>query len=217
MDDRQSGASLGEYENNVTNALSGLVECDVIQRIWRRDHTVWQDDPTEITDRLGWLTVTDAMRDRLSELEAFSREIRDDGFKHIVLLGMGGSSLGPEVLKQTFGSAAGYPGLIVLDSTVPARIHAVTATIDPAHTLFLISSKSGGTIEPLSLEIYFRMLVEQAVGRDRANRSFVAITDPGTQLAVRAEQGEFRHAFSMLPISGDAIRFFPFLGWCRRH
>ena len=212
MDDRQSGASLGEYENDVTNALSGLVECDVIQRIWRRDHTVWQDDPTEITDRLGWLAVTDAMRDRLSELEAFSREIRDDGFKHIVLLGMGGSSLGPEVLKQTFGSAAGYPDLIVLDSTVPARIHAVTATVDPAHTLFLISSKSGGTIEPLSLEIYFRTLVEQAVGRDRANRSFVAITDPGTQLAVRAEHGEFRHAFLNAPDIGGRYSVLSFFG-----
>ena len=136
----------------------------VSQRIWARDHTVWKPDPTEITNRLGWLTVLDAMRERAPALEAFGRGISDAGFRDVVLLGMGGSSLGPEVLWRTFGSAEGRPRLTVLDSTVPSAVQAVAASIDPARTLFLVSSKSGGTIEPLSLYKYFRHLVGDALG-----------------------------------------------------
>ena len=129
----------------VASALAGLEQRRVISRIWSGDHTVWKPDPTEIADRLEWLTVTDTMREQAPMLQAFANEIRDEGFKHCVLLGMGGSSLGPEVLRQTFGSAPGYPELIVLDSTVPAWVQSVAEAIDPAQTLFLVSSKSGST------------------------------------------------------------------------
>jgi len=162
--------------------LASLERSRIISRIWSGDHTVWKPDPTEIADRLGWLTVTDFMREQLPELDAFVAEVRHAGFKHVVLLGMGGSSLGPEVLRQTFGSAPGYPELIVLDSTVPGWVQSVSEAIDPAQTLFLVSSKSGSTTEPNMFYAYFRGLVEQAVGEDRAGSHFIAVTDPVSSL-----------------------------------
>ena len=176
-------------------ALADLQNREVIARIWRKDHTVWKPDPGEITNRLGWLTVTDLMAEQIPALTSFAEEIRKAGFRNVVLLGMGGAALGSEVLRQTFGSAAGYPELIVLDSTVPACVQAVTESIDPAHTLFLVSSKSGGTIETLSFYKYFRHLVELALGKKRAGQNFVAITDSGTSLAKLAGEAEFRRVF----------------------
>jgi len=180
---------------NVASALADLEQSQVISRIWSGDHTVWQPDLTEITGRLGWLTVTDFMREQLPELDAFGKEIRDASFRWFVLLGMGGSSLGPEVLRQTFGSAPGYPELIVLDSTVPAWVESVADGIDPAQTLFLVSSKSGSTTEPNTFYAYFRGLVEQAVGKDQVGSHFIAVTDPGSSLAQLGGGQGFRRVF----------------------
>ncbi|MEE8465588.1 MAG: glucose-6-phosphate isomerase, partial [Dehalococcoidia bacterium] len=180
---------------SVAAALSELEQRRVIPRIWSGDHTVWKPDPTEIADRLGWLTVTDFMRGQAPMLEAFAEEVRQAAFRHLVLLGMGGSSLGPEVLRQTFGSAPGYPELIVLDSTVPASVRSVESAIDPAHTLFLVSSKSGSTTEPNMFYAYFRDLVERSVGEERAGQHFIAVTDSGSSLErLGGEQG-FRRVF----------------------
>ncbi|PZC48989.1 MAG: glucose-6-phosphate isomerase/transaldolase / glucose-6-phosphate isomerase [Chloroflexi bacterium] len=180
----------------VEATLADLQARDIVARIWQRDHTVWKPEPTEIANRLGWLTVTAQMRQDLPSLTALADAVRSEGYKHVVLLGMGGSSLGPEVLRQTFGSAPGYPELLVLDSTVPAWIQAVGNSIDPARTLFLVSSKSGGTIEPLSLYRHFRGLVNAAVGESKAGAHFVAVTDPGTPLETLAEEQGFRRAFA---------------------
>jgi len=191
----KSYASIDRYLVNVEDALAGLNRRDVVARMWQKDHTVWNSDPTEITNRLGWLTVSELMREQIPALQSFAEEVRNDGFRHVVLLGMGGSSLGPEVLRQTFGSAPGYPELIVLDSTIPAWVQAVTEALDLAHTLFLVSSKSGTTTEPLSLFQYFRSLVESAVGKENIGQNFVAVTDAGTPLAKLAEGENFRRAF----------------------
>jgi len=179
----------------VEATLADLGRRDVAGRMWRKDHTVWKPDPAEITNRLGWLTITGLMSEQVPLLQSFAQEIRDAGFRNVVVLGMGGSSLGTEVLRETFGSATGYPELIVLDSTVPAWVQAVTGAIDPAHTLFLVSSKSGSTIEPICLLQYFRSLVESAIGKERAGQNFVAITDPGTPLARLAKEEGFRRIF----------------------
>lgn len=187
--------SLGQYIDDVKTTLDNLRRDDIVQRIWRKDYTVWKPDPTDITNRLGWLTVTDLMHEQVPMLQSFAKEVQHAGFRHVVLLGMGGSSLGAEVLRQVFGSATGYPELIVLDSTVPASVQAVAEVIEPAHTLFLVSSKSGTTTEPLLLFRYFRALVEQAVGKKRAGQNFVAITDSGTPLATLAEKEGFRRVF----------------------
>ena len=193
---------LGGYLPVVEAALADLDARDTVGCLWRRDHTVWSPDPREIADRLGWLTITDAMRGEVPALRAFAGEVRDVGYRHVVLLGMGGSSLGPEVLRRTYGAAAGYLELIVLDSTVPARVRATTEAIDPARTLFLVSSKSGSTVEPLAFYRHFRGLVEEAVGREEAGEHFVAITDPGTTLEAMARERGFRRVFLNPPDIG---------------
>ncbi|MFC2001123.1 glucose-6-phosphate isomerase [Chloroflexota bacterium] len=187
--------NIGTYDKEVKAMLSDLEQRDIVGRIWKKDHSVWKSDPAEITNRLGWLNVIDSMRQQVFTLRSFAQEVRDAGFHHVVLLGMGGSSLGPEVLRQTFGSVAGYPELIVLDSTLPACVQAVAQTIQPAHTLFLVSSKSGTTIEPNLLFQYFKELVTVAVGEEKAGNNFIAITDQGTPLGELAAQEKFRHLF----------------------
>jgi transaldolase/glucose-6-phosphate isomerase len=191
-----SQVSLGDHQEAVEATLSELGEADVPGRIWRKDHTVWKPDPTEIADRLGWLTVTDLMEEQAANLRAFAKDVKDKGVRHVVLLGMGGSSLGPEVLRSTFGSAPGYPELIVLDSTVPDWIQSVTDVIDPAHTLFLVSSKSGGTVETMTAYRYFRAIVDKTLGETAAGNCFVAITDSESPLERLAKAEGFLRVFA---------------------
>ena len=187
--------SVGIHSADVETVAAHLVQCDAINRIWQGDYSLWKPDPTEISNRLGWLAVTELMRERVPMLERFANEVRDAGFRYIVLLGMGGSSLGAEVLRQTFGSSKGYPELIVLDSTLPACVQAVTDTIDPRHTLFIASSKSGTTVETVSLLQYFLSLTQSAMGKESARKNFAVITDDDTPLARLAKDEDFLHAF----------------------
>ena len=199
---QRPGSLFGALDANVTGALAQLARDNVMARIWDRDHTVWRDDPAEIADRLGWLTVSRDMTERLGDLRKFANDVRRDGVTNVVLLGMGGSSLGPEALRQCIGSAPGYPALTVLDSTAPDRVASVTRAVDPARTLFVVSSKSGGTIEPNSFYKHFRAIVENAVGADQAGRRFAAITDAGTSLAALGEAHGFRRVFENPPDIG---------------
>ena len=192
---QHSGMDLGSYLPDVESALADIERRQVISKIWNGDHKVWKPDPTEITNRLGFLNVTDLMCEQAPVLQAFAKEVQDAGFRHFVLLGMGGSSLGPEVLRQTFGSAPGSPELIVLDSTVPDKVRSVAEAIDPAKTLFLVSSKSGSTTEPNMFYAYFRDLVEQCVGKKGAGQHFIAVTDPDTSLEKLAVEQGFRRVF----------------------
>ena len=203
---------LSEHLSEVEATLSDLRQRDVVARIWCKDHTVWMPDPTEITDRLGWLTVTEIMWARLDELTKFAQAVRDEGTRSVVLLGMGGSSAGSEVLRQTFGSAEGYPELIVLDTTVPAWVQNVTKSIDLARTLFLFASKSGDTIESNVLYRHFRALVGEAVGSDGAGRQFVAVTDPDTSLADLARRERFRRVFTNPPDLGGRYSVLSYFG-----
>ncbi len=193
LDVNDFGWSTGE----VQAALEEIRRRDVPGRMWSGDHTVWKPGPTEISNRLGWLTVADKMGDQAAGLEEFANEVRTSGYTHVVLLGMGGSSLGPEVLGRTLlGVNQGFPRLIVLDSTVPDRVSTVSREIDPAKTLFLVSSKSGGTVETLSFYRYFRNLVDELLGRREAGRNFVAITDSGTPLESLALEEGFRKVYA---------------------
>ena len=178
--------------NVVREAVERLEADRVVSRIWAGDHTLWSDSPTEISDRLGWLDITDAMRSEVGALTRFAHRVREEGIRHIVLLGMGGSSLGAEVMRQCFGRREGWPELIVLDSTLPAQIRLVSDTVDMARTLFVVSSKSGTTAEPNLLYRYFRELVQEAGGD---GGKFVAITDPGSPLEDMARREGFRKIF----------------------
>ncbi len=192
-----------------------LAELDrrrVTARVWARDHTVWKPDPGEISDRLGWLTVCDAMAERAPSLRAFADEVKAEGTRHVVLMGMGGSSLGPEVLRRVLGPAEGRPDLTVLDSTLPEVVRGVQSAIDPARTLFLVSSKSGGTIEPLSFYKHFRDLLDRELGRDGAGRAFAAITDPGTSLEQMAREHGFRRVFANPPDVGGRYSVLSYFG-----
>jgi transaldolase/glucose-6-phosphate isomerase len=172
----------------VSERLERIDRDRILERIWRKDHTVWKDDPTEITNRLGWLSVTDLMHERIGELEAFAEQAAADGFETAVLLGMGGSSLAPEVFMRTFGSADGALELIVLDTTHPATIQRVADELDLRTTLFVVASKSGGTTETLSHFAHFWDATP-------IGHQFVAITDPGTPLETLARDHGFRAVF----------------------
>jgi len=187
--------NMGIRLREMERVLEEMARKDIFSRIWRKDYTVWKPDPSEISNRLGWLQIIDPADDRVREIEKLALEIREAGFHHVVLLGMGGSSLGPEVLRKTFGSGAGYPVLIVLDSTHPAWVEEVARAIEPEHTLFLISSKSGSTIETQSLYRYFRSLVESRTNEKEAGRNFIAITDPQTILSRLALDKNFRRTY----------------------
>ncbi|HEY2662439.1 MAG TPA: bifunctional transaldolase/phosoglucose isomerase [Caulobacteraceae bacterium] len=170
------------------------------RRMWQGDASLWtgQDE----AKWLGWLPAAHGDRVDLGALEAFSAEIAGAGFIHALLLGMGGSSLGPEVLAETFGSRPGHPKLLVLDSTDPHQIARFEAQIDPARTLFIVASKSGSTLEPDILHRYFYDVACKALGADKAGASFVAITDPGSQLESTAKEQGFRRIFLGDPAIG---------------
>ena len=184
-------AELGEYAPIVKAALGEIEAEDTVSRIWAKDHTVWSPDPREITDRLGWLHGPERMKRRLLELRRLAEEIRGEGFRHIVLAGMGGSCVGSEVLRILFESGEGYPQLLTLDSTCPEWIDGVVQEIDPARTLFVISSKSGSTLETTCFYKFFRKLVEDS-GVASPENSFVAITSSGTPLDRLASEDGFR-------------------------
>ncbi len=190
--------SLGrEIQGHARETLDVLERNDFSRRLWAKDAGLWKAEPERqalIANRLGWLTIAEAMSERSGELATFAEEIKQAGFKHVVLLGMGGSSLSPQVYREVFGVAPDWPDLIVLDSTDPATIRSVGRKIDPARTLFLVSSKSGTTTETLSLLKFFAEKVRAFKG-DRAGENFVAITDPGTRLETLAREAGFRRVF----------------------
>jgi glucose-6-phosphate isomerase len=167
----------------------------VVERIWRGDHRVWKPEPTEIANRLGWLASPQAMLPRLAEIAAVAGEVRAEGYAFALLLGMGGSSLAPEVFRKVFGRAGGWLDLAVLDSTDPGAVLARAEGLDLERTLFVVSTKSGGTVETFSFLRYFYNLMAGRFGAAEAGRHFLAITDPGSALADIAREKGFRHAF----------------------
>ena len=193
--------SLAEYETAVQDRLEDWTRSGFSLGLWSKDHRLWSKEPQpEIVDRLGWLTLPETMQDVLDDFIYFAEEIRAAGFERVVLLGMGGSSLAPEVYQRTFGNQPGYPELITLDSTHPAAIQAVDDLIDPETTLFIVASKSGDTIEPLSFFRYFWQQVSAVT--DRPGDHFIAITDPGSSLVELAKEHGFRRVFEATPDVG---------------
>ena len=169
-----------------------------VNRLWQRDKSLWTNADE---DRwLGWLDSVGA--DQIKNFEVFADEVHREQFKDVLLIGMGGSSLGPEVLAETFGQKDGWPRLRIIDSTVPAQIEAIDATLDLGRTLFIVSSKSGSTTEPNALKDYFYKRVADTVGAGKTGRHFVAITDPGSSLEKTAKADGFRQIFFGVPSIG---------------
>ena len=168
-------------------------------RLWNKDAALWTN--SDEGKWLGWLGIVDEQLGHLSKFKALSAEICEDGFKHLLLLGMGGSSLAPEVFSMTFGKQAASPELLVLDSTDPVQIRSFRDRIDPARTLFCVSSKSGTTLEPNIYMQYFFDETKKTVG-DRAGHHFIAVTDPGSKLEGVAEKLAFRRLYHGLSSIG---------------
>ena len=190
-----------EYTDRIATRLKTWAEDSVLERMWQKDHTVWSEEPVaELTDRLGWLALPEELEAKLSDLTAFGNELRELGATHVVVLGMGGSSLAPEVYAKTFGRGDGMPELLVLDSTHPDAVRAVAEDIELASSVFIVASKSGTTIEPLSFMEYFWERITQIT--DTPGDHFVATTDPGSKLAAIAAERGFRRVFLANPEVG---------------
>ena len=206
---------LGDYSQLVANAAAKLDFENVAARLRAHDHTLWSDETAEISDRLAWLTLPTDIRPELTELSEFAHAVRSAGYQHVVLLGMGGSSLGPEVIRRVIGCGsadATSPRMLTLDSTVPDWVAATAGSIDPARTLFAVSSKSGTTTEPLTFYAYFRDLADTALGVEAAGDNFIAVTDPGTPLAKQAATDNFRRAFLNNPDIGGRYSVLSYFG-----
>ena len=162
-----------------------------VKRLWMRDAELWTDN--DENDWLGWLGIVDEEIVQGHRFSDLTEEIRSAGFTHALVLGMGGSSLCPEVMALTFGKQDGYPEMHVLDSTDPAQVKSFEKKIDLAKTVFVVSSKSGTTLEPNIFKDYFLDRAQQAVGSEAAQR-FIAITDPGSKLQTDAERDEIGRA-----------------------
>ncbi len=192
--------SLGKLQTGVEAIWQRWQAEKFASRLWEKDYTLWSSEPlSELADRLGWLTLPETMRGQLDDMAALAESAKAEGISHVVLLGMGGSSLAPEVFQRTFGNAPGYPELRVLDSTHPEAVRAVEAAVDLPRTLFLVSSKSGTTTETLSFFHYFWQRLSQTESGKKTGAPgchFVAITDPGTPLEKLASERSFRRVFS---------------------
>lgn len=204
---------LADYQAVVDAALTRLRDERVVARIWEHDHTVWQPDPTEITNRLGWLHLPETMRQHIPDIEAFTADVLAEGFTDVLLLGMGGSSLAPEVFSLTFDQLSGPRlALSVLDSTHPDAVLAAQQAHDLRRTLFIVSTKSGGTVETLSFFKYFYNRVAALVGAEQAGRHFVAITDPGSGLEAVGKRYAFRKIFLNDPDVGGRFSALSLVG-----
>jgi transaldolase/glucose-6-phosphate isomerase len=197
---RQTWKLTDQLATAVKDSLDDWKKNSKVQRLWMRDASLWTG--RDEGQWMGWLGITNGQLAHLDRLARIAEAARKSSFTHVLLLGMGGSSLCPEVMKRTFGTINGYPELHVLDSTDPAQVKTFEKKVDLAKTAFIVSSKSGGTIEPNIFKQYFFDRVRQAVGEKEAGSRFIAITDPGTKLQHIAEQDRFRSVFYGWPSIG---------------
>ncbi|MBX2997870.1 MAG: bifunctional transaldolase/phosoglucose isomerase [Caldilineaceae bacterium] len=205
---------LGDAQGMVEAALAEMDEEQIVTRIWAHSHTVWSDDPEEIINRLGWLRIAETMRKDKSCIEALGQDLHKEGYTHAVVLGMGGSSLAPEVFGKLFHSSI---KLSVLDSTHPDALLALAKDLDLARTIFLVSTKSGTTTETLSFFKYFYNLLLDQVGKEKVGDHFIAITDPGSKLVKLAKDYKFRAAYLNDPNIGgrySALSYFGLIPAC---
>jgi transaldolase/glucose-6-phosphate isomerase len=197
---RQTAKLPAPLDSAVRVSLENWRKEGKVERLWRRDPSLWTG--TDESKWLGWLDITQEQIAHIQKFNGIAEDVKRAGFRHALLLGMGGSSLCPEVLSLTFGKLAGFPELFILDSTDPSQIRAIEKRIDLANTIFIVSSKSGSTLEPNIFKQYFFDRVAETVGKGEAGKRFIAITDPGSKMQQVAEAGQFRQIFFGLPSIG---------------
>jgi transaldolase/glucose-6-phosphate isomerase len=205
---RAGAASLNRLTYTLPEPLAAAVKAllaewgveNKVRKLWARDASLWSG--RDEAQWLGWLGITNDQLAHIERLTAIREAAKSAGFSHVVLLGMGGSSLGPEVIQTTFGTISGFPELYVLDSTDPAQVKAFENRVDLRNTLFIVSSKSGSTLEPNVFKQYFFDRIERLVGPKEAGRRFLAITDPGSKMQQVAERDGFRRVFLGWPNIG---------------
>ncbi|MCE2490250.1 MAG: bifunctional transaldolase/phosoglucose isomerase [Anaerolineae bacterium] len=222
-------SQLHRHQSLVDATLADMAAQDIVARIWRRDHRVWRPEPTEITDRLGWLDCAQTMLDSFEpnaqvaagqihawgssgSIQSLVDTVRDEGYTDVLLLGMGGSSLAPELFGKLWGPDAGGLKLTVLDSTSPDAIRAATDGLDPARTLYVVSTKSGGTIETRTLFQHCHGQANLTLCGTEVGKHFVAITDPGSTLVELAQQHDFRAIFLNDPNIGGRYSALSYFG-----
>ena len=196
----QSASLPADLDAAVKKNLNDWRASGKVRRLWQYDASLWTND--DEAKWLGWLNITDEQLANIAKLKALADEVKAAGFSDILLLGMGGSSLCPEVLSLTYPQTPGFPRLHILDSTDPAQIRSVEKKVNLAKTLFIVSSKSGSTLEPNIYKQYFFERVQQTIGVDKAGSHFIAITDPGSKMQLVAERDHFRHIFYGVPSIG---------------
>jgi transaldolase / glucose-6-phosphate isomerase len=189
-----------KFEALVNASLDDWKKNEKVRRLWQRDATVWTG--SDEGQWLGWLDIVEKQLAQLDQFKKVAADVKKAKFKHALLLGMGGSSLCPEVLRMTFGKIKGFPTLHVLDSTDPAQIKAIEAQVDLKSTICIVSSKSGSTLEPNIYKQYFFEQIKKKVGAKEAGNRFIAITDPGSKMQQVAEGDKFRHIFFGVPSIG---------------
>lgn len=212
-------AKTGELETAINNGLEELCRREVVCRIWSHDHTVWKDNPKEITNRLGWLHIMDAMADRADRLSTFTSKAVSEGYTHALLLGMGGSSLAPELFQKTLGRPSRPPNmpfpfldLVVVDTTDADAVRTADLSVNLQNTLVIVSTKSGGTVETLSAFKYFYNRILGEVGPDRVGDHFIGITDPDSKIADMAARYGFRDLFLNDPNIGGRYSALSYFG-----
>lgn len=203
---------LGDFQAPAEKTIEKIRDHRIINRIWRHDHTVWQPDPKEIGNRLGWLHSPEVMEDAIPDIHSLVDEVRNAGYTRALLLGMGGSSLAPEMFRFTFGVKHGYMDLAILDSTDPGTVLEYTRKFKTAETLYIVSTKSGGTVETLSFLKYFYNHAADTLGIATAGEHFIAITDPGSSLEAMAKELNFRRTFLNDPDIGGRYSALSFFG-----
>jgi transaldolase/glucose-6-phosphate isomerase len=191
--DPQTYSLPAQIDAQLQEAIEDWKMAGKVRRLWARDASLWTG--SDESNWLGWLGVTEDQLASKQHLEGVAADVKAAGFKHALLLGMGGSSLCPEVLRMTFGKIDGFPELFVLDSTDPAQVKDFESKVDIANTIFIVSSKSGSTLEPNIFKQYFFERVKQAIGADKAASRFIAVTDPGSKFEQVAQGDGFRHIF----------------------
>ncbi len=216
-DDLEAGRSFFNWEiqihkDRVISTLEELRENRIMDRIRDHDHTVWKKTPEEISNRLGWLSSPGNMPGVVPRITDMVAHVREAGYTDALLLGMGGSSLAPDLLRRTFGIAPGFLDVRILDSTDPDAVREHTQRLDPGRTLFIVSTKSGTTTETSSFFKYFYNWICDALGADKAGQHFIAITDPGSSLAALADKLQFRDTFLNDPDIGGRYSALSYFG-----